>query len=601
MATADRATRQLGRYRLLRRLGAGGMAVVWRARIEGPEGFVREVVLKRVRADHCRDPEFVRALVHEARLSALLNHPGIVQVHELGRDRDEYFLAMEYIDGCSLLTLLERTAAAARPLSIGLCCHLVAELAGALGHAHELADADGVPLNIVHRDVSPSNVMIERSGAVKLVDFGIAQAAARLSDERTRAGVLKGKLGYLSPEQVGGATADRRSDLFALGVVFYECLTNQRLFSGAGLQALEMVRTAELLPPSVQRPEIPADVDRIALKLLARHPDERYQRGDEVEEALLPIVHRFEADAAALARFACELEAFATPASDAEADATSIRLGDADLIRERTMAISDSELAAMRAAVPREPTIALGERDLLAVAAPAQREQTNVRLDQLIERDQKRPAPRPDAASPAPAASSLRPERTRSGRTDIVRPLRDALRDAPRESAPRQLQLMAAFGVGAVIAVALPVWLLRARPAPMMMAPSLPAAVAPLAPPLAPAAAPLPLPPREVRLIVDGTPGARLIVDGVERGRLPIELTLPSQPRPRTLEIDDPGHARALRQVRGDADAQLEISLQPTASAPVHARVVTRAGSTTTPAAATPARPAATGEIESPF
>jgi len=655
-------TRRFGRYRLLERLGEGGMAAVWRARVEGPEGFVREVVLKRVLAEHSRDEEFVRALVHEARLSALLNHPGIVQVHELGFEEGEHYLAMEYIDGCSLATLLGKTAAAGQPLPIGVVCHVVAELAGALAYAHELADADGVPLGIVHRDISPSNVMIERSGAVKLVDFGIAQAVSRLRDERTRTGVLKGKLGYLAPEQIDGATADRRTDLFALGVVFYECLTDQRLFGG-GLKALAMVRSAELLPPSVQRPEIPPDVDRIALKLLARDPALRHPRGDELQEELLAIVHRLEGDGAALARVAAGLGAFAAPSrppivgDEPEAEATSIRLDERDMVREGTMALGDAELAAMRAAVPKERTIALGEADLMALAPKAKKELTTLGLDTLATRDKKVEAagPHPLDAVGKPASErgtnarvaiariggertreptserkrepsggrtrepsgerkrepsgerkrepsgertrertdSTRRERTRTGRTAVVRPLPRA-----HERAARQVQLMAAFGVGAVVAVALPLWLLRGRAAPP---PATPPAIAAAPPAIAPP--PIAAPPRaaDVRLIVDGEPGARLVVDGVERGRLPVSLTLPAQPGVRTLEIDEPGRVRAMRQVRGDVDAQLDVELQPLPAAPSHASARTPAAAAKSPAAPAPSAHKSAGEIESPF
>ncbi len=247
----------LGRYRLLEQIGAGGMAVVFRAVAEGSVGK-QVVVIKRVLPELARDPVFIKMLVAEARLSSRLSHPGIVRMHELGRVGDEYFLAMEHVDGADLVRVLNRSVAAKATLPIPVVCHIARQVALALAYAHDLKDAEGRPLEIVHRDVSPSNIMVTGDGGVKLLDFGVAKAAAHIRDERTRTGTIKGKINYLSPEQADGLAADRRSDVFALGIVLYECLTLKRLFRGDNdLATLRLVRRCEVPPPSQLRAGVP--------------------------------------------------------------------------------------------------------------------------------------------------------------------------------------------------------------------------------------------------------------------------------------------------------------------------------------------------------
>jgi serine/threonine protein kinase len=299
-----------GRYRLVEQLGEGGMAAVYRAVVEGPEGFERPVVLKRILPQLSRDPRFVKMFLTEARLCARLHHPSIVQVHALGDVDGEYFLAMEYVDGMDLATLLRRAYDLAKPMPIGVACWLVSELASALGYAHALTDETGRSLEIVHRDVSPSNIMVTKLGAVKLLDFGIARAAAhaRMSNEKTRSGTLKGKVSYMAPEQADGHAVDARADLFALGIILYECLTLERLFRGEDeFDTLRLVRECKTFPPSTRRPEIEPDVDQLVGRLLQKAPEARFQSGDDVVTALAPIVHKHQADANQLKRYLAEL------------------------------------------------------------------------------------------------------------------------------------------------------------------------------------------------------------------------------------------------------------------------------------------------------
>jgi serine/threonine protein kinase len=307
--SSERGGALFGRYRLIEPLGSGGMAVVYRAVIDGPEGFARSLVIKRILPEFAKDPHFMGMLASEARLVARLQHPGIVPVYELGEVEGEYFLAMELVDGYDLASVLSRCVLLDVSFPPALVARVISALAEALGYAHALCDADGRPLAIVHRDVSPSNVMLAKVGSVKLLDFGIAQAAAHLRDERTRTGVVKGKLAYLSPEQADGHPADRRSDIFALGIIFYEMLTRQRLFRGVtDLATLRLVREARVEPPSVRVSGLDPRLDAVVMKMLAVSPELRFQSCEEVIAALKETVQRADASEAGLRAFLTTLE-----------------------------------------------------------------------------------------------------------------------------------------------------------------------------------------------------------------------------------------------------------------------------------------------------
>jgi serine/threonine protein kinase len=249
-------------------------------------------VVKRVLPHLVRDPAFVKMFIAEARLSARLTHANIVQVFELGETDGEYFLAMEYVRGKDLISLL-RAYAGRPPLPIGFAAFCIREVCRALDYAHNLTDDLGRPLRLVHRDVSPSNVMISFDGGVKLLDFGIAKALAEANEHRTATGTLKGKFAYMAPEQVEGQLADHRADLFAAGIMLHEILSHKRLFKGeSDLQTLSMVRAAQVAPPSANNPEVPPELDAICLKALAHNREDRYQTCGELAIALDDIVHR---------------------------------------------------------------------------------------------------------------------------------------------------------------------------------------------------------------------------------------------------------------------------------------------------------------------
>ncbi|MBK8013436.1 MAG: protein kinase [Deltaproteobacteria bacterium] len=273
---------EFGRHLLLERVNVGGMAEVFKAKAFGVEGFERIVAVKRILPALAQDEEFVTMFVDEARIAAHLTHQNIVQIYELGKEDGTFFISMEYVAGKDLRQVLDDAKA---PLGIPRACHIVSCIAEALDYAHQKRDAAGKELRIIHRDVTPQNVIISYEGEVKLCDFGIAKAATRAS--RTQVGVLKGKFAYMSPEQVRGQPTDRRSDLFALGVVFYEMVTGQRLFlAETDYGTLEAVRTTLIPPPRRFNPAINASLEAILLKLLAREPRDRYQWASELHDDL---------------------------------------------------------------------------------------------------------------------------------------------------------------------------------------------------------------------------------------------------------------------------------------------------------------------------
>jgi len=282
---------QFGKYTLFERIGRGGMADVFKGRTRGPAGFERIFVVKRILPSLSDDPAFVRMFVEEAKMSARLNHPNIVQVFELGSVEGEFFISMEHVSGHDLsetMRALWRTSGAPRP---ELVAYIGREICRALGYAHGLTDERGQLLGMIHRDVSPSNVMLSYEGAVKLLDFGIAKALSDAPDP-ARGGTLKGKYAYMAPEQTEGENVDRRIDIFAAGIVLHEVLTGRRLFKGQNdMQTIERVRSCQVRPPSASNPACPPLLDAILLRALARDPDDRFQTADEMADALDEVVH----------------------------------------------------------------------------------------------------------------------------------------------------------------------------------------------------------------------------------------------------------------------------------------------------------------------
>jgi serine/threonine-protein kinase len=266
----------ISKYQLLRKLATGGLAEVFLAKAAGAMGFEKTLVLKRILPHLAEDPRFVQMFLSEAKLAAQLNHPYLVQIFDFGQVEGTYYLAMEYIDGPNLRVLARRARRLGRVLSPALCARIIANACEGLAFAHDSTDpATGEPLGLIHRDISPENLLVSRQGAVKVVDFGIAKAASRRG--QTQAGQLKGKLSYMSPEQVRGQPLDRRVDVYALGIVLYELLTGRKPFEAITLDTLADAILSDPWTPAVQhRPDLPEALQRILDRAIARDREQRY-------------------------------------------------------------------------------------------------------------------------------------------------------------------------------------------------------------------------------------------------------------------------------------------------------------------------------------
>jgi serine/threonine-protein kinase len=281
---------QFGPYIVYEQLGHGGMAVVHRAELAGADGFRKSVALKRMRTELTEDPDFVDSFVHEAQLVSLLRHPNIAQAFDLGKIGGTYYIAMELVPGPTLAQVMAQSRRAAGLVPLPIVLEILIQLCDALEHAHELHDEAGRPLDLIHRDVSPGNVIVASSGVVKLIDFGIAKArSSRLS---TQVGVIKGKHAYLAPEYTYGQL-DRRADLFGLGVIAHELLTGRRLFLGeTELETIRNVREKPIHPPSRYQPQITRELDDIILTALQRDPERRWQNAGAMRVALTAVVRQ---------------------------------------------------------------------------------------------------------------------------------------------------------------------------------------------------------------------------------------------------------------------------------------------------------------------
>ncbi|MBV8760145.1 MAG: protein kinase, partial [Deltaproteobacteria bacterium] len=275
------------------RLGVGGMATVHRALERGPDGFERMVALKRLLPHLADDASFIKSFVREAKLASILNHINIVQIYELGRVGAEYFISMEYIDGRDVRRILRHARKVTGPPPIHVTVALMLQLCEALDYAHAKVDEDGTPLKLVHRDVSPSNVIVTSAGHLKIIDFGIAKAES--SQLRTQTGRVKGKLAYMAPEAIaGGRDLDARSDLWAVGVILHELLTARPLFASKNeYQTLLKVQKGDIMPPSTFNQGCPPELDAIVFKALARDPNDRFASCGDMREALLEVKQHY--------------------------------------------------------------------------------------------------------------------------------------------------------------------------------------------------------------------------------------------------------------------------------------------------------------------
>ncbi|WP_395806460.1 protein kinase [Archangium minus] len=566
-----------GKYQLLKRLAMGGMAQIYLARQRGPEGFEKLVVIKRILPHLAENAEFVRMFLAEARIAARLDHPNIVDIYDLGAQDDSYFIAMEYIHGEDLRRVWKRAERSGQLIPVPLVCRIMIEACAGLDHAHKKADANGKPLNIVHRDISPQNILLTFEGRVKVVDFGIAKAADQASE--TRSGVLKGKYSYMSPEQASGQKRlDCRSDIFALGVVLYELLTGMRLFKRlTDMATLQAVSECRILPPSQINPRVPKDLDAIVMKALTREPEDRYSEALELQLALEDwlVAHQLPASSAHVAAFMKDLYA-ARLAEEA-------RLG--DVLVEEAEVLSPSggfkaidKSTAETMASPRQvDTGASGPRMSTRTPGRPSRSEPRVALTEREEEEPRRtvdirraPAsePREEPSSQPKEVLVARPSRVRQPSVAVPPPAAPApavpapVVPTPVNPPARKLNRSALMGVGAGILVGLLFggWMaLRSEPAPKLST-ATESSASESAPP-----APSRPEPRQVQVTLTTKPAqASLTVDGKPYDKVPVVVAATSG-QELTVRAEAPRHQPLTRKVTvGQGPAQEEsLVLEP--------------------------------------
>ena len=455
---------RFGQYEIIEKIASGGMAELYKARRTGVEGFQKIVAIKKILPHLADDDEFIGMFADEAKLAAQLNHPNIIHIYDLGKiQAGGYFIAMEHVDGRDLRSIEQSAGEHSVALPVPLAVYIASKVASALDYAHRRRDAEGNELNIVHRDVSPQNILISYEGDIKLCDFGIAKAASKAS--KTLSGALKGKIQYMSPEQAWGRPIDRRSDLFSLGVVLHELLTGERLFRGdTDISVLEKVRSAEVIPPSRMNPEVPANLDSVVLRALAKDPDDRYANASDMLRDLESVLYSYTPapGSADVAIYLHRLQAEETAVADAKArEAAAIAESSAEVQEPARKRKSKSVPIVRRASPPARSAPAAGGESAAAAAQTA--------------------APAPPESAP-PAAR------------DVFGSLEKTAEAAERKS---RTPLYAAIGVAAAALIGFVLWKMSQPDAPSAPAPAVqatPAAPAPAPTSAAVAATPLAAP-----------------------------------------------------------------------------------------------------------
>jgi len=274
----------VGGYQITQLLAAGGMAEIYLARKVGPGGFEKRVVLKRIAKKLLGDREIEAMFLDEARVQALLDHPHVVQIHDMGLDKGAYWIAMEFVSGATLRWVIDNANAVGRPVPVAHALRIIADVLNGLHYAHELTDTKGRVLSLIHRDISPVNVLVSRTGCAKLCDFGVAKS--KLQSVMTRVGIVKGKFRYMSPEQVNASPLDRRADVFAVGAVLWEILAGRRLFDHASEDGVvEAIRSGDYPTVRSLRPEVPRAIDRVIRRALEAEPDKRFATARDFQMA----------------------------------------------------------------------------------------------------------------------------------------------------------------------------------------------------------------------------------------------------------------------------------------------------------------------------
>jgi serine/threonine protein kinase len=403
---------RIGKYRVVRRLAQGGMGEIFIARANGRGGFEKTVVLKRILQQNAGDRDAVQMFMDEARLMAALNHPNIVQVYDFGTAAGGHFFAMEYVHGEDLGRIMKAATLAGRTLPLDLSLGVIAEAAAGLHYAHEKRGDDGAPLQIVHRDISPSNLLVSYDGAVKLTDFGIAKWSQRQTE--TRYGALKGKIAYMSPEQCRGGPLDRRSDVFGLGILLYELTTGTRLYQGASdFGVLEQIVNQDPPPPSSRRRDYPVALERIVLRALSRAPERRQETARALQQELEEYALEARLKLSSVGR-ATEMQALFghKPVGEAGPSHQPERTG--RTITRPEMTAGEHFESTQPVTAPADPAAPVSRRRGIAVAAVAM-----LAAGVAYAAIERRPAPAPPppvtvAPAPAPAVAPPPPAATPS-------------------------------------------------------------------------------------------------------------------------------------------------------------------------------------------
>src|SRR5690554_842033 len=287
----EQLPQKFGNYTLHKLIARGGMAEIYRATMPGIGGFEKTVAIKKILPHLAENDEFITMLIDEANIIVSINHFNIAQVYDLGCIDDTYYIAMEYIHGVDLAHIIKGMARRGQTVPVPHAVYIGSSICAGLHAAHSKTDEQGNPLKIVHRDVSPHNVLLSYAGDVKIIDFGVAKAAVK--ESHTQHGVIKGKLLYMAPEQANTSDIDGRADLFAAGLIIYKMLTNHLPFEGDNeFQIYNNIMSKEITPPRIFNPQVPEAVDKVVMKLLARDPDERYQDGYSAKQDLDRALHQ---------------------------------------------------------------------------------------------------------------------------------------------------------------------------------------------------------------------------------------------------------------------------------------------------------------------
>ena len=576
----------------MKRLATGGMAEIYLARSRGITGFEKIVVLKRILPQLATQPEFVRMFLDEARLAAALQHPNIVQTYDIGEEGGDYFMAMEYLHGEDVRTLMKTLRAQKRYLKRDHALRIGVDVCAGLHYAHVKTAPDGQPLNIVHRDVSPQNVIVTYEGSVKLLDFGIAKAAGR---GETKYGTLKGKIGYMSPEQCRGEPLDRRSDVFAVSILLYELTVGKRLYRGTSeFEVLKRIVEGTVAPPRSLEPDYPEALEAIVMRGLEKEPHLRWQTTREMGQALEAYAHEARIGLSTMALgsymeevFGSKVEAWREAQREgkdlaqhiAALDPNEIALGDDDLVELDPDDLDDDAPVAPASIASIASIASLASIDRSPISG-------RVAVPKVIAPVASGPQPLPPAPSGPQALSPIPPGATPTGIKALDLPAEFDWGVANQAPAARPAVLppvvtrsgFVASHFRSVAAVAAGV-IACGGVAAVMMRPHKTQALAVSA---APVAQPVPAAEKVVEkaappaaaeafgvLQVETSPrGARLLVDGKPLSAItPTTVDSLALARPHTLIVELPGYGSEVRQVTIPASGFVKLQIELKASA----------------------------------